>query len=808
MKNSIMTLALLATLTGCTSQNKEEITHEVNSLRAPAYPLVTIDPYTSAWSMQNHLYDGPVCHWTGKSFPLLGVLTVDGETYRFLGKEEPKFTTLIPHSETEEWEGKYTFSQPAEGWQQPTFDDRLWKQGSAAFGTRENEHTARTQWGTQDIWVRRTVQLDEEVNEKSLYLDYTHDDDVEIYINGMKIVDTGNACKKHARIELNEEVKATLKKGENVIAAHCRNRQGNALLDFGLMEEQKDGIRFGLTAQQLSADVQATQTHYAFQCGPVKLDLTFTAPLLLDNLDLATRPVNYLSYHTESVDGRVHQVELRLEASPQWALDVPGQKSVSEQLTMDGLTGMRTGSQSQQVLGKRGDDVRIDWGYFYLTAPTTEGIGTAIENDQLVMTRQLGRHKEADGYVMLAYDDLYSIQYFGQNLRPYWNRTGQENIESQLQQAARQYGQVMEQCRRFDRQLLEDATRAGGRRYAELCLLAYRQSVAAHKLVQTPEGKLLFFSKENFSNGSIGTVDVTYPSAPLYLLYNPELLKGMLNPIFDYAESGRWNKPFAAHDVGTYPLANGQTYGGDMPVEENGNMLILCAALAAVEGNADYARQHWQTLTTWVEYLEQYGLDPANQLCTDDFAGHFAHNANLSIKAILAIASYGYLAQLQGRQETADNYLTKAREMAAQWCQMADDGDHYRLTFDQPGSWSQKYNLVWDDMLQLNLFPAEVAQKELAYYLTRMNRYGLPLDNRETYTKTDWVMWTATMAQDTQTFQALIDPIHRMMNETESRVPMSDWMYTDSGRQRGFQARSVVGGYFIKLLADKLKADR
>ena len=282
----------------------------------------------------------------------------------------------------------------------------------------------------------------------------------------------------------------------------------------------------------------------------------------------------------------------------------------------------------------------------------------------------------------------------------------------------------------------------------------------------------------------------------------------MLNPIFDYAESGRWNKPFAAHDVGTYPLANGQTYGGDMPVEENGNMLILCAALAAVEGNADYALQHWQTLTTWVEYLEQYGLDPANQLCTDDFAGHFAHNANLSIKAILAIASYGYLAQLQGRQETADNYLTKAREMAAQWCQMADDGDHYRLTFDQPGSWSQKYNLVWDDMLQLNLFPAEVAQKELAYYLTRMNRYGLPLDNRETYTKTDWVMWTATMAQDTQTFQALIDPIHRMMNETESRVPMSDWMYTDSGRQRGFQARSVVGGYFIKLLADKLKADR
>lgn len=805
-------------------------------LRAPAYPLVTVDPYFNAWSYTENLYDDHARHWTDKEFPLVGALRVDGEVYRFMGVEKLPLKPLLSTVHEERWEAKYTFDKPlSEGWKELEFNDDAWQPGQAAFGTR-GEPRLSTLWNTSDIWIRRAFTLDEDMDAKDLYLHYSHDDIFELYINGVQVVGTGYSWNYNVQKALSEEVKATLKKGENIITAHCHNRTGGGYVDFGLYEREPDRVSFHRTAEQKSVSVLPTQTIYTFDCGPVELDVIFTSPLLVDDLTLISRPVSYITYQVKSKEGASHDVQVYFEATPQWAVHDDSQEVDFERVEKDGRTFLKTGTVEQPMLKKSGDAVRIDWGYFYLTSTgndnamlnfggywdTKEGFyatgelpeapagklsgNIAKEMTVLAYSHDLGMvtADKTAGYIMLGYDDLYSIQYFGENLKAYWTKDGTVDIFEAFNDAEKGYASIMERCDAFNRSVMEDAERAGGRKYAELAALVYRQAVAAHKLVKDKNGTLLFLSKENNSNGSIGTVDITYPSSPQFLIYNPELVKGMLNPIFYYSESGKWTKPFAAHDVGTYPLANGQTYGGDMPIEESGNVLILTAAIAEVEGNADYAASHWEVLTTWVDYLVDNGLDPDNQLCTDDFAGHLAHNANLSIKAIMGIASYGKLAGMLGKTDVSEKYARIAKEMASEWEKMANDGDHYRLTFDRPGTWSQKYNLVWDKLLGFNIFDPSIVEKEMAYYRTKQNEYGLPLDSRATYTKTDWIMWTATLTGEKDDFDALVDLVYKYANETPSRVPISDWHDTITAKRMNFKARSVVGGYFMKMFEQKL----
>ena len=777
--------------------------HVASGIRPSAYPLITIDPYTSAWAVTDNLYDANIQHWTGTEFPMEGNLIVDGQPYRFMGTSIKLTQIIIPTGEIEEWPCMYTTLQPSGKWMAPDYStDAQWRAGKGSFGCLEPDTSYRSEWTTSHIWIRREFDLDESYEGREVFLELSHDDDVTVWINGCEVVDRVNTFKCNDRILLPEEITSTLKAGKNVICATCWNRSGDGVIDFGLScTPLSDGPR-PLTAVQQSVDVQATSTHYTFTCGPVDLKLSFTAPLLLDNLDLVSRPVNYISYQVTSNDNAVHEVDITFDASAAWAVDREYQMQNAE-LSMandEDLVYLWAGTDTQDILGKKGDSVRIDWGYFFLAAEK-DGTAAIAEDGILHMRRNLGKvQKGSSGKIMVGYDDCYSIQYFGENLRPYWNRTGDKTIQDQFSLANKEYDRIMKACERFDSKLMADATYAGGRKYAELCALAYRQAIAAHKLVEAPNGDILWLSKECNSNGSIGTVDVTYPSAPLFLLYNPELAKGLLNHIYYYSESGKWTKPFPAHDVGTYPIANGQTYGGDMPVEEAGNAITLTAAICYYQKDFEYARKHWDTLTTWADYLKQFGLDPEDQLCTDDFAGRSAHNTNLSIKAIVALASYGMMAEELGHADIAEQYTATAKEMAAQWVEMADAGDHYGRTFDNPQSWSQKYNLVWDKLLGLDIFPEEVAEKEIAFYPSVENIYGLPLDERSAYTKTDWIIWTATLADSREDFMHLVDAVYKFQCETTDRVAMSDWVWTDKTNHVGFKARSVVGGYFIKML--------
>jgi hypothetical protein len=232
-----------------------------------------------------------------------------------------------------------------------------------------------------------------------------------------------------------------------------------------------------------------------------------------------------------------------------------------------------------------------------------------------------------------------------------------------------------------------------------------------------------------------------------------------------------------------------------MPVEEAGNMLLCLAAVKKYSGgDQTLFDENKELMKQWVDYLVEFGYDPSNQLCTDDFAGHLARNCNLSLKAILGIAAY---AELSGDT----TYMEIAKKYAKQW-EIDAKADHEgtRLTFDGADTWSLKYNIVWDNLLGYKLFSDEVKKNEIKVYLSKMNRYGVPLDNRSDYTKIDWLMWSTCIWDDKAYFDAVCESMVNMINETLDRVPLTDWYYTSTADYRAFRNRSVVGGLFINLL--------
>ena len=654
------------------------------SIRPPAVPLVTHDPYFSIWSMDDRLTDGPTRHWTGTPQPLTGLIRIDGKTFR--------------------WMGAAPRSIPA--------------------------------------------------------------------------------------------------------------------------------------IQQTRLEVTPTHTIYHFSQASINFTVSFLSPLLPSDLDVLSRPISYVTMTASSADPVKHEVQLLFEVSGELAVNTRTDNLVWSRSNLDGMMVLRASHFEQPVLEKSGDDLRIDWGQVLLAVPDQPGSSTSTQpadvlltafkagksfpSDDIDMPRRADRaaalgvafdlHQVSDEpvarHVLLGYDDFYSIEYLNRRLRPYWRRQGM-NIGELLEKSERDYPDLERRANQFDHELVKDLREVGGPGYEELATLAYRQAIAAHTLAVDVDGTPMLFPKENFSNGCISTVDVIYPSAPLFLLFNPALARAQLTPLMEYVRTGRWRFPFAPHDLGTYPRANGQVYGGgerteenQMPVEESGNMLLLFAALSQAEGKADFAEQYWPELTKWAEYLEHEGMDPANQLSTDDFAGHLAHNANLSIKAILALDAYAALADKTGHNPEGKKYHVLARDMAKRWVELAADGDHFRLAFDKPGTWSQKYNLAWDRILKLNVFPRTVAKTEFSFYKAHLNSFGLPLDNRSAYTKLDWEVWTATLADSPEDFARIINPTQKFLNQSPSRVPLTDWYWTTDGKQAGFQARSVVGGVYIPLLAN------
>ena len=564
---------------------------------------------------------------------------------------------------------------------------------------------------------------------------------------------------------------------------------------------------------QTSLDVFPTRTIYTFKNEMVSVKLIFTTPLLLDRLDILSRPVSYIEYDIEITDGNQHDVKFLFDISAECCID-DIYSSVSFGKTENSVF---CGNSEQKPLSKSGDSVCMEWGYIHIADTDTKILNGKDKNKPLDAKREEydinGTYKVFEKYpymvlvkdalkgvITLGYDDIYPIEYFDEKLDDYYKKYF-KNFDEMLKAAVSEYDIIKKLCEEFDGKLMADAKKVSGE-YEKITSLTYRQAIAAHKLVEDKNGNILFLSKECHSNGCIGTLDVTYPSIPLFLKYNPELVYGMLRPIIAFAKSDKWKFDFAPHDVGQYPLANGQVYGLEngellesmqMPVEECGNMLLCVAAAVKWGADFDFAESNKEILKKWADYLVKYGYNPENQLCTDDFAGHLAHNCNLSLKGILGIAAYG---KLFGESE----YLEIAKKYAEKWEKDASNDIATKLAFDKDDSWSMKYNIVWDRLLDINIFDSTVSEKEVRLYMSKMERYGLPLDSRDDYTKIDWLFWTTVMTDDRKYRDAVIEAACRFVSETADRVPVSDWYYASCGRMVMFQNRTVLGGIFINML--------
>ena len=558
---------------------------------------------------------------------------------------------------------------------------------------------------------------------------------------------------------------------------------------------------------QISFDFTAMSSKYKFATSKIELEVIFTSPLIVNTLYYASRPVTYLSVTYKALDGKNHSVSVKISVSEELVLNLRGEGTiVSQEIQLKNGVAIKMGNQVQNILSREGDNIRIDWGYFYLGV-RNKGFTETETLDGMNSVYIQADLENGEALFTFAYDDIDSLIYFKKPIKAYWCKDGKTIIEA-IEEAMNEYEDLFESCESFSSELYENAVEKGSEKYAQLLLLSYRQVMAAHKLVADENGECLYVSKECFSNGCVATVDVTYPSAPMYLLYNTELLKGMLRPVFKYALSEAWPYDFAPHDLGTYPILNGQTYGNNelsyqMPVEECGNMIILMAAICEVDGNADFAEPYFELLTLWSHYLLKYGADPEDQMCTDDFAGRMAHNCNLSLKAIMGIAGYAKILSKLNREEESKEFMTRAQSLALDWCKNAKNNDgSYRLAFDQPDTFSLKYNAVWDKVWETNLFPAEMFCGEILRYKKELLPYGIPLDNRKTYTKSDWLIWAATLADNRDDFNTIVDTVWQSFNSSTSRVPMTDWYSAKTAEKEGFQHRTVQGGLFVKLLVD------
>ena len=593
---------------------------------------------------------------------------------------------------------------------------------------------------------------------------------------------------------------------------------------------------------QTLLEVTPVRSRFHLQGGGVSLVVEFLSPVEPGDLRRQSIPMSYLLVTAVSSDGRPHRVQLYLDISGEWTSG-----NVSRVIRWAPVQVANVGAnlqawtvelQDQRPLTEHGQ--MAAWGTVVWATPRSErltfqsGRDLAVRgrfvstgrltNDNDTNYRAISDHWPVFGFstdlgqvgsspvtmpLSIGHVRTPAVAYLGQSLQPWWTRHF-SGWQAMLAFFHADLGAAQARANALDTRITADADAAGGKSYVGLCDISLRQAYAGTELVVGPGGAPWAFLKEISSDGNVSTVDVLFPASPVWIYADAGYLRLLLEPLLAYAEAGGWPKPFAEHDLGaSYPNAAGHNNRReeDMPVEESGNMLILSAAyLRRRPAQArEFAAAHYVILKQWADYLVASLPDPGFQNQTDDFAGFIAHKVNLAVKAIIAVAAMGQIAEAAGNRSDAGYYQGKARHFMSYWREHAQDpaGQHLDLTYNGSdggdGTWGTTYNAYADRLLGTGLVPSSIRAQQAAWYQRMSNPFGLPLQVPHSYAKSDWQIITAAWLSDYPIKQELIERVYAYASATPSRVPFSDLYDTITGHQVAFQARPVQGGIFALL---------
>ena len=607
----------------------------------------------------------------------------------------------------------------------------------------------------------------------------------------------------------------------------------------------------GAALEQTHLTLTATRSVFTLQSRGVQITLEYLSPIEPGDLQRQSIPMAWVLVTARSIDGASHDVSLYLDVSGEWLSGDPSQQftwaPVSVPYSGGALQAWTMQLAEQQILTEIDD--RAQWGTIILATPQISGLsyqsgpsgtvrtqfvdqGVLLDTDDTSYTSIGGDGYPSFGFALdlgqvgsqpqtrqfsLGQVRTPLVCYLGTPLQPLWT----EYFSDWQQMLAFFHADIAgarQRANTLDAKVSADARKAGGAKYEALCVLSLRQAYGATELAVGPDNTPWAFLKEISSDGDTSTVDVIFPASPVWIYLDPQYLSLLLRPIFGYPASGQWTARFAPHDLGPYPTASGYPHNGgeNMPVEESGNMLIMAAAYTrAAPGTTAlvYLQANYRWLKRWADYLVATLPDPGLQNQTDDFAGKIAHSVNLALKGIVAVAAMGQIAEGCGEQADAIHFRAKAKQFIAYWLKhaQAPGHSHLGLTYRRPGrrEWGNTYNAYPDALLGTGLVPDSVAAEQAAFYRTKTNRFGLPLQTPHRYGKTDWQMWLAAWLHRYPISQELIEREYRYANTTQSRVPFCDLYSTISGDQvYGFQARPVQGGIFALLALHALEGRR